>query len=114
MPAPEHIGLFTTLAPLILASASPRRKSLLAELGLCFSVQVAAIDEDPDHEEPPESFVRRLAEEKALAVSRKNLLPVFWRRTRWWCSTEPFSTNRRTAKRPLPCCCTSPAAAITC
>ncbi|MEJ2688740.1 MAG: Maf family protein [Deltaproteobacteria bacterium] len=65
----KRIGLFTSQAPLILASASPRRRSLLEELGLRFKVRIAAIDEKPGHEETPESFVRRLAEEKARAVS---------------------------------------------
>jgi len=62
--------LFTTCLPLILASASPRRKSLLEELGIEFTIRIADIDEQPGEEETPEAFVGRLAAEKALAVSR--------------------------------------------
>lgn len=72
MTAATRIGLFSTIAPLILASASPRRKSLLEELGISFTVLVADIDEEPGHEERPEAFVKRLAEEKALAISLHN------------------------------------------
>lgn len=72
MPAAEHSSLFTTRAPLILASASPRRKALLEGLGLRFKVRVAAINEKTNQEETPEDYVGRLSEEKARAVSREN------------------------------------------
>jgi len=68
--ASSHARLFTTCRPLILASASPRRKSLLEELGIEFTVLIADIDEQPSEEETPEAFVSRLARGKALAVSR--------------------------------------------
>lgn len=76
MPTPEPSVFFATCAPLILASASPRRQSLLAELGLHFSVQVAAVDETPDQDEAPENFVKRLAKEKARTISRD--IPSAW------------------------------------
>ena len=56
---------------LILASASPRRRELLALLGIPFRVEVANIDERRLEEESPETYVRRLAEEKALAVAQR-------------------------------------------
>lgn len=54
--------------PLILASASPRRKELLARLGIEFSVVVADIDETPLEDETPTAMTERLAHAKAQAV----------------------------------------------
>ncbi len=53
---------------LILASASPRRRELLAHLGRPFRVVVADIDETPLPGEPPVPYTLRLAEAKARAV----------------------------------------------
>ena len=53
---------------LILASASPRRKELLALLGMPFSVRAADIDETMDPEKPPFEEVARVSRRKALAV----------------------------------------------
>jgi MAF protein len=53
----------------ILASASPRRRELLAALGISYRVVAADIDERLLPEEAPEALVRRLAETKALAVA---------------------------------------------
>ena len=52
---------------LILASGSPRRRELLADLGLRFTVRAADLDETPHDHEPPEDLVLRLAREKAAA-----------------------------------------------
>jgi septum formation protein len=52
---------------LVLASASPRRRDLLAGLGLRFSVRPVDVDETPRSGEDPLAYVLRLAEEKALA-----------------------------------------------
>ncbi len=52
---------------LYLASASPRRKELLESLGLRVFICPANIDETPLEQEVPESYVRRLALEKAQA-----------------------------------------------
>ena len=54
--------------PLVLASASPRRKDLLQQLGLEFVVQVADVDESVLPQEQPAAHVQRLAEAKARAV----------------------------------------------
>ena len=62
-------GGFTTVARLILASASPRRRSLLKMLGLEFEVEAAAVDESPRPGETPAHFVRRLAAEKGAAIA---------------------------------------------
>ena len=53
---------------LILASASPRRKDLLEQIGLTFEVETADIDETPYVAEDPTAYVKRLAEHKAAAV----------------------------------------------
>ena len=56
--------------PLILASASPRRRELLASLDLDFTVRPATVDETPNPGERPRDLVRRLAREKAEAGAR--------------------------------------------
>jgi len=53
---------------LILASASPRRRELLDQIGLTFEVETADIDETPQLGEEPVAYTRRLAEHKASAV----------------------------------------------
>src|ERR1700733_3557269 len=53
---------------LILASSSPRRRELLTQAGLTFSIHAADIDETPRPNEPAPEFVQRLALEKALTV----------------------------------------------
>ena len=54
---------------LILASASPRRRDLIARLGLePAAVQPAEIDETPIKAELPRPYAKRMAREKALAV----------------------------------------------
>lgn len=59
--------------PIFLASQSPRRRELLAELGIEFCVTVP--DEDAEDErkpgESPSEFVRRLAVQKARNVAAK-------------------------------------------
>jgi septum formation protein len=53
----------------VLGSASPRRRDLLAQLGLDIDIRPAAIDEIERPGEDPVAYVRRLAIEKAAAVS---------------------------------------------
>lgn len=53
---------------LILASASPRRRELLEQIGVHFVVQTADVDETPLAGEMPETLVERLAIMKAEAV----------------------------------------------
>jgi septum formation protein len=55
---------------LILASASPRRRDLLAQVGYQFAVRPAHIPEDLLAGEDPIAYVTRLAREKAEAVFR--------------------------------------------
>jgi septum formation protein len=53
---------------LVLASASPRRREILQNAGITFTVQAADIPEVPMDGEPPKAYAERLAREKALAV----------------------------------------------
>jgi len=53
---------------LVLASQSPRRSEILRQAGIPFTVRSVPIDETPLPGEPPEDYVQRLAETKALAV----------------------------------------------
>ena len=52
---------------LYLASGSPRRRELLTQIGVPFTVVNAAIDETPLGDESPASYVERLARGKAAA-----------------------------------------------
>lgn len=54
---------------LILASASPRRRELLAGIGRAFEVITPRIDETPWADEAPANFALRMAHEKAMAVA---------------------------------------------
>jgi septum formation protein len=54
-----------TRPDLVLASASPRRRELLAGLGLRFAVRSVDVDETPREGELPRDYVVRLAIEKA-------------------------------------------------
>jgi len=53
----------------VLASASPRRREILANAGFVFEVRPADVDETPLDGEDPEEHVRRLARRKAEAVA---------------------------------------------
>lgn len=55
---------------LLLASASPRRRELLALLGLPFEVASADVDETPHEGESPSATAVRLAQAKACRVAR--------------------------------------------
>lgn len=57
--------------PLILASQSPRRKLLLRQIGLKFSIKPSAVREDLWEHESPEHNVKRIALSKALEVSKR-------------------------------------------
>ncbi|MCQ2030237.1 Maf family protein [Stutzerimonas zhaodongensis] len=52
---------------LFLASASPRRRELLTQIGVAFTQLSVSIDETPLGAELPDVYVQRLAREKALA-----------------------------------------------
>lgn len=56
---------------IVLASGSPRRRELLAGLGLTFDVMAADVDESVCAGETPGGYVARLAREKAAAVEKR-------------------------------------------
>jgi septum formation protein len=62
-------GQIDRLPSFILASASPRRRELLAAVGLTFDVHPAEIAEVPAEGEPPEQFAIRVATDKAVCVA---------------------------------------------
>ncbi|MFG6178020.1 Maf family protein [Halomonas sp. THAF12] len=67
----------TSDTPLIrLASVSPRRRELLASIGVPVEVHPVEIDETPCPGEAPEAYVLRLAEEKARAGAVGARLPT--------------------------------------
>ena len=59
----------TNTLPVVLASASPRRREILTRAGLEFDVVVSEVSEEALPDESPETLVERLAREKALAVA---------------------------------------------
>nr|WP_320049013.1 Maf family protein [uncultured Desulfuromonas sp.] len=63
---------------IVLASASPRRRELLAGLGIRFQVVPSQIDEDRLDGEPAEAFVRRLSRDKALDVANRPDIAGRW------------------------------------
>lgn len=58
-------------APLVLASASPRRRELLGLLGIPFEVLPAHVDESVRAGESPAHYVERVAADKARAVASR-------------------------------------------
>jgi septum formation protein len=65
-PRPAHGA-----APIVLASASPRRSRLLADAGISIEIVPADIDETELPGEGPVEMAERLAREKALAVAAR-------------------------------------------
>ncbi|MDX1572834.1 MAG: Maf family protein [Methylophaga sp.] len=65
------------LPPIYLASGSPRRRELLAQIGINFEVLSINIDESVQDDEPAESYVKRVAIDKAKAglafIEQQNL-----------------------------------------
>lgn len=67
----------TTAPPVLcLASASPRRRALLASIGVSVTVKPCAIDETPLVGEVPDAYVLRLAISKAQAADSLTELPT--------------------------------------
>jgi septum formation protein len=63
----------SSATPLILASASPRRRELLAHLGLAFTVLPADVDETvASHPKEPAAVARALSETKARYIAERH------------------------------------------
>lgn len=56
---------------ILLASGSPRRRELLDQIGVAYRIVPAGIDESPRPGEDPESYTRRIAREKVMAVASR-------------------------------------------
>lgn len=56
----------------ILASSSPRRRELLASIGLDFEIIPSHVPEEHQKGEAPEEYVARLSREKAAAIAEKH------------------------------------------
>ncbi|MFO7748511.1 MAG: Maf family protein [Desulfobacteraceae bacterium] len=61
---------------IILASQSPRRKYLLDQAGIHFTVEPARIEEEKSDKESPVDYVKRLSREKADCLAEK--YPDLW------------------------------------
>jgi len=59
--------------PIILASASPRRREIFELLGVPFAVQPVSVDETPRPGEAPDVLVARLSATKAATVAQEAL-----------------------------------------
>lgn len=69
IPARKLVTIFDRLPQLWLASQSPRRKSLLENLGLSFQVRIADVDEDHPSAADVDSVTIDNARRKAIAVA---------------------------------------------
>jgi septum formation protein len=70
--SPAHSTVKSTAmnaAPLVLASASPRRRELLTRFGVPFTVAAMDVDETPRPDEAPAAYAARLAACKAAAAA---------------------------------------------
>ena len=65
-----------TIPQLILASASPRRRALLDQIGVRYQAVAANIAETPGSNETPKGYVLRIAEEKSFCVLKQPIPPL--------------------------------------
>ena len=64
--------------PLILASQSPRRRALLRQIGLDFSIQPSSVAEELQPlDVPPQEYAAGLARQKAEDVARRQTAPAY-------------------------------------
>jgi septum formation protein len=61
---------------LVLGSSSPRRRELLEALNLSFEVESPDVDESRFPDEPPSTYVERIARAKAAAVAGVDVVAV--------------------------------------
>lgn len=61
---------------IVLASASPRRRALLDQIGVDYRVVVADIDESTRDGESPGRYVERMARQKALEIMSRERSPI--------------------------------------
>lgn len=61
--------LYRTMRPMILASGSPRRRELLASVGVAFEVRPSVDEPQPEPGELPEAYVLRAARAKCVSIA---------------------------------------------
>ncbi len=67
----EHLRQLARRRRVVLGSRSPRRVTILKELGIPFTQMISKLDESLRDGESPYRFAGRLAREKALSLSRQ-------------------------------------------
>ena len=82
---------------LVLASASPRRRDLLAQAGYAFEVIPSEVPEDPRPGETPIGYVLRLARDKAEAVTATSAYKALTQNPE---GTYPHPRRRHHRRRP--------------
>lgn len=97
VPVSESAPLSESAPVLRLASASPRRRELLASIGVSVEVVPTDINESRRDGESPEAFVSRLAREKAEAGHCGSALPTLGADTVVVCDDEIFGKPRDAA-----------------
>lgn len=70
IPALKNLRILAARIPLTLGSSSPRRRDFLRKASIPFEIKTAGISEKIQAGEQPEKAACRLAQEKALAVTR--------------------------------------------
>ena len=76
-------------ALLVLASASPRRRELLARIGVIpDAVAPADIDETPHHAERPRDHAVRLSAEKAQSTEQGSRTRRWRKKNSWKCAVQ--------------------------
>ncbi len=60
------------MSPVVLASSSPRRRELLQQVGIPFTVDTSYVDETMPEGTAPEDYVKELSKRKAEAVSPRH------------------------------------------
>lgn len=63
--------MISQASPLVLGSASPRRRDILSDLGIPIRVRPAPVVEDTRPAEEPLAYVERIVEEKLLSAARQ-------------------------------------------
>ena len=82
----------------ILASSSPRRKEILADMGVKYEVIPADIDESEIKSRFPFLLVRKLAKAKAEHIAKEHRSDTVARQTQSSCSTAKCTANRTTER----------------